>query len=135
MKILFIEDEDFLLQGFIDRLEDRGHFVNKAGDAEEALTQLKNGQNKYDLVILDIHLPRGNGQANNFVGDEIETREMGLEILRQLRDEDKSVPVIVLTAVTDEDTWTKIKELGITACLYKPVTLPTFLSVVDKALS
>lgn len=133
-KILFVEDEAFLLQSFIYALEDRHHKIEIAKDGEEALEKLKNGSNRYDLIILDIMLPRGNGHAKKFVGEGIKTREMGLEVLRQLRAEDKSVPVIVLTAVSDEDMRMKIIELGLDACFDKPVSLNTFLSSVEKAL-
>lgn len=133
-KILFIEDEAFLLQGFIDALEDRQHKVEIAKDGEDALDKLNNKDNKYDLLILDIMLPRGIGQAKSFVSEDVKTREMGLEVLRQLRKEDKKVPVIVLTAVSDEDMRMRIIELGVVACLNKPISLKTFLSTVDKAL-
>jgi CheY-like chemotaxis protein len=132
-RILFIEDEDFLLQSFIDTLRDFMHTVVISRDGEEAIEQLKDGHD-FDLVITDIMLPRGNGHDKNFIYRDIKTNEMGLEILRQLRDHDKTVPVIVLTASTDEDMRMKIMDLDVVACLYKPISLKAFLSSVEKAL-
>jgi DNA-binding response OmpR family regulator len=58
-KILVVEDEPMLATVLKGRLEKEGFEVSQAKDGIEALTDLK--QNKYDLVLLDIILPKMSG--------------------------------------------------------------------------
>src|SRR3954470_7555389 len=80
MKILVVEDEtaiaDFVQRG----LEAEGYAVACAGDGVEGERQALDDD--VDLVVLDLMLPRRHG----------------LEVLRSIREEKPSLPVIVLTA-------------------------------------
>src|SRR5258708_2023046 len=66
--ILVVEDDDFLREIYIETLTEIGAIVENSRDGEDALTKLQQGG--YDLVILDIMLPKING----------------LEIMRKLRE-------------------------------------------------
>ena len=134
-KILFIEDEDFLLENFILALQDREHEVAVVRSGEEALGQIKKDNQDFDIIVIDVMLPRGNHAGTPLVGDDIKTGEMGLEVLRQLRLVDRETPVIILTAVTDDDSKAKILNLNVVAYLDKPVSFKIFLNAVEKALS
>jgi heavy metal response regulator len=80
MRILVVEDEQ-KMAAFIKRgLEEEGAAVDLAADGEEGLFQAA-GSN-YDLIILDISLPRLDG----------------LEVCRRLRGERVSTPILLLTA-------------------------------------
>jgi len=78
-KILVVDDEKLIVKGIKYSLEQDGMEVHAAYDGEEALNLLKN--NKYDLVVLDVMLPKIDG----------------LEVLRLAR-EFTRVPVIMVTA-------------------------------------
>jgi two-component system response regulator PhoP len=80
MKLLVVEDEALLRHHLYTRLTDCGHVIEAVGNAEEALYQA--GQFNHDLAIIDLGLP-GMG---------------GLELIRQLRAQGKSFPVLILTA-------------------------------------
>jgi two-component system response regulator PhoP len=80
MKLLVVEDEALLRHHLYTRLTDSGHVIEAVGNAEEALYQA--GQFNHDLAIIDLGLP-GMG---------------GLELIRQLRAQGKSFPVLILTA-------------------------------------
>ncbi|MEK7502067.1 MAG: response regulator [Patescibacteria group bacterium] len=58
-KILIVEDEKDLLEVYKDTLEANGHEVDTADDGEVAFDKMKQGG--YDLVLLDIILPKING--------------------------------------------------------------------------
>lgn len=80
MRILIVEDEK-KLAGYIKKGLEENHFaVDVSYDGEEGLFMLNT--NEYDLVILDILLPKKNG----------------LEILQQVRKNGKDMPILLLTA-------------------------------------
>jgi len=135
-KILFVEDEEFNVRSFIWELEDAAdHEVTIVGGGEETIRSLKSGNHDFDLIILDIMLPRGNHKGSPVVGDNIKTDKMGLEILRQLREKmNDETPVIVLTAVMDDDLKTEVTGYGVEKYFVKPTALEDFMEAVEKAL-
>lgn len=58
-KILIVEDEKDLLEVYKDTLEANGHEIDTADDGDVAFEKMKQGG--YDLVLLDIILPKING--------------------------------------------------------------------------
>lgn len=81
MKVLVVEDEP-LMADFISRgLRDNTFEVDVAADGEQAMLQVKS--NEYDLIILDLRLPR----------------KHGLTICRELREREIRAPVLMLTAL------------------------------------
>ncbi|MCB0169332.1 MAG: response regulator transcription factor [Anaerolineae bacterium] len=135
-KILFIEDEEFLMEGLIFEMRDNGHEVIVTPNGEKAITYLKNDQQDFDLIILDVMLPTGEPEGPlAAISKEIRTDELGLEILRQLREEmNDQTPVIVLTAAIDVDLKNRIIELGIARYFSKPTSLNDFMAAVNKVL-
>ena len=87
-KILLVEDEKLAREGVRDFLISRGYLVTEAVDGEEAVKKFcESGQNVFDLVILDVMLPKMNG----------------ILVLKEIRKKSK-VPVLMLTALSDEGT-------------------------------
>lgn len=80
MKLLVVEDEALLRHHLYSRLSESGHVVEAVPNAEEALFQAE--QFNHDLAIIDLGLP-GMG---------------GLDLIRQLRSQGKSFPILILTA-------------------------------------
>lgn len=84
MKILIVDDEKLLVKGIKFNFENDGYEVDAVYNGEDALTLVR--ENHYDLVVLDLMLPKMDG----------------LEVCRQIREFSK-VPVVMLTA-KGEDT-------------------------------
>lgn len=84
-KILLIEDDVLTSNMTCDYLTSLNYKVTPAYDGETALVLIK--ELDFDLVILDIMLPKYNG----------------IDILKIIRENDKHVPVIMLTALSNED--------------------------------
>ena len=84
MRILVVDDEKLLVKGIKFNLENEGYQVDTAFDGEEAVE--KAGANGYDLVILDLMMPKMDG----------------LQACMAIR-EKSMVPIIMLTA-KGEDT-------------------------------
>ena len=87
-KILLVEDEKIAREGVRDFLISRGYLVTEAVDGEEAVKKFcESGQSVFDLVILDVMLPKMNG----------------ILVLKEIRKRSK-IPVLMLTALSDEGT-------------------------------
>lgn len=78
-QVLLVEDDHNLANGVRDYLQDYGMVVTYVSDGRSGYQQAKN--KKFDLVILDVKLPRMEG----------------FKILRKLRDENIQVPILMLT--------------------------------------
>ena len=115
-KILVVEDEAHLAKGLQFNLEREGYMVSLVDNGESAIDLL--GQQVFDLMILDIMLPKLNG----------------LEVARRVRKTDLRFPILMLSAKSsDED-----RELGLEAgaddYLTKPFHLPELLLRVKGIL-
>ena len=80
MRILVVEDEKHLNRIISEAVEDEGYSVDSCYNGMEALEYLECAD--YDVIILDIMMPKMNG----------------LELVRRLRSEGNSTPVLFLTA-------------------------------------
>ena len=118
-KILIAEDS-LVMQKFISfTLKYKGHEVTVASDGVEALEKVPQGG--FDLVILDIVMPRMNG----------------LEVLRELKKNPDTarLPVIVLTAEKGEADRQTAISLGARFVLHKPFQPDQLIDAVDKVFA
>jgi two-component system, NtrC family, nitrogen regulation response regulator GlnG len=115
--VLIIDDEPAICWAFRESLSDDGHAVSTAGNAEEALRQIQ--QQTPDVVVLDVRLP---GQD-------------GLSLLRQLRKQIRSTPIIMMTAFGSLDVAVNAIDGGAFDYLPKPFDLDQAVAVVGRALA
>ncbi|MDP3723421.1 MAG: response regulator transcription factor [Candidatus Omnitrophota bacterium] len=116
MRILLVED-DARVASFIRRgLREEHYTVDVARDGEEALFLAQTGE--YDLIILDLLLPKRGG----------------LDVLRTLRAERLTVPVLILTAKDDLDDKVKGLNAGADDYLAKPFGFEELLARVRALL-
>jgi DNA-binding response OmpR family regulator len=103
--ILIIDDDPDWVRMVSIRLQRNGYQVEAAFDAVRAVSQTINS--KPDLILLDIIMPAGSG----------------IEVLKNLRANANTfnIPVIALTAISDEQTIKAAVELGISGYFVKPV--------------
>jgi DNA-binding response OmpR family regulator len=113
--ILLVDDEDSVQTLLTYPLERDGYRVVQARDGAEALTRFAEGE--FDLVVLDVMLPRMDG----------------LEVCRRLRAE-STVPIIMLTARDDELDKVLGLELGADDYITKPFSIREFRSRVRALL-
>jgi len=102
VKLLVVEDEKELLDSIAEGLRLSGYAVDTASDGEEAqeMCYVEN----YDLIVLDINLPKMDG----------------FTVLQKIREEDKLVNVIMLTARTQIKDRVKGLDLGADDYIVKP---------------
>lgn len=109
MKLLIVEDDRDTSEGVCEYFEEAGYEVTPAYDGEQALKLA--AQNSYDLILLDVMLPK----------------LTGLAVLHELR-KTSNVPVIMLTAIGDE--YTQIASFDGMADDY--VTKPFSITLLEK---
>lgn len=110
MRILLVEDEEYMAQAVAQVLEKNNYTVDLAHDGEYGLDCALSGI--YDIIILDIMLP---GQS-------------GLEILKTLRQERVAVPVLLLTAKSETEDKVTGLDLGADDYLTKPFEMQELLA-------
>ena len=116
--VLIIEDNDKNLELVRDILQAKGYRTLEAGTAEDGL-EIARGQAP-DLVLMDIQLP-GMG---------------GIEALKVLRDNPATaaLPVVAITASVMKADREQIMRAGFDGFIEKPITVRSFLEVVEGVL-
>lgn len=102
MRFLLIEDSANLASAVVDRLGLDGHAVDLAPDLETARSYL--AATRYDLILLDIMLPDGDGR----------------DFLKSHRGSENDTPVIVLTARSEVSDRVGVLDLGADDYITKP---------------
>lgn len=113
MRILIVEDEPSLRDGLVDLLRGAGHAVDAVSDG---LTASKLGlETGYDLVLLDLMLPRLDG----------------IEVAQRIRKARPTVPILMLTARGSEDDKVTGLKVGADDYLTKPFSPRELLARID----
>ena len=104
VKVLLVEDEKSIADGIIYSLKNEGLKVTHVDDGEIAIDIFN--EEHFDLIILDIMLPEVSG----------------LEICKAMR-KSSNVPIIMLTAIDDENDKISGLEMGADDCITKPFSV------------
>jgi DNA-binding response OmpR family regulator len=115
-KILVIEDDAAILRGLADNLIHEGYEVLTATNGETGYTLQKN--QKPDLIVLDLMLPRMSG----------------LELCHKLRSEGVQIPILMLTARSEESDRVIGLDLGADDYVTKPFSLRELMARVRALL-
>ena len=105
MRLLLIEDEPTLRESVAKKLRRSGYEMDDCGDGETALELLV--AERYDLVLLDLNLPKVNGMT----------------VLRTLRKTDLETPVLILSARSEISDKVEGLDAGANDYLAKPFHL------------
>ncbi|CAN5471573.1 response regulator transcription factor [soil metagenome] len=116
IKILIVEDEPAMRLGLKDNLEIEGYEVDTASDGEAGLAKLRTGT--YDLILLDVMLPRVSG----------------FDVCKAVRVEGIRTPVILLTAKGEEIDKIIGLELGADDYITKPFSVRELLARIKAIL-
>ena len=117
IKVLMIDDNVNLVEMVNDYFEDnpRIDIVGSAYNGNEGLKIIKEGKLEYDLIVLDLIMPKKDGIA----------------VLRDLKENNINRNIIVATSYNAPDTIRKVSEYGVTYYILKPFDLP---DLEDKIL-
>ena len=117
LKILVTEDEAINRMYITTILERNGWEIHEAADGVEALEHI--AKNDYDIVLMDISMPKMNGL------------DATMEI-RKSETEDFHLPVIALTAHAFPSDRKKFLEAGMDDVVVKPLNEETLINVISK---
>ena len=115
--VLVVDDESRMRKLIKDFLMQKGYGILEAGDGEEALTVFEENQNKINLILLDVMMPKLDGWS----------------VLRQIRQTSK-VPIIMLTARGEEQDELFGFELGVDEYISKPFSPKILVARVEAIL-
>ena len=116
-KILVVEDDDHIAEGLNLNLSLQEYDVAIASDGIAAIDKWQ--QWRPDLIVLDIMLPGLDG----------------LSVLKQIRQEDKRLPILILSAKSASDDRVRGLSYGVDDYLSKPFDLNEFLLRVERLLT
>ena len=114
LKLLYVEDNEQARESMMSVLEEFFENVVIACDGEEGLESFKN--NKIDLIITDINMPRLNG----------------LEMIKEIRKLDTEVSILVLSAYNESSFFLDSIKLGVDGYLLKPIAINQFMNSLQK---
>ena len=118
-KILIVDDEPTVRALLRDVLEIEGYDIAEANDGESALASV--AKEVPDLLVLDVMMP---GMS-------------GIDVLMKLREQhsNKELPIILLTAASDDDTTWRGWSSGASIYLQKPFDPSHLLDWVERLIS
>ena len=116
--ILVVDDEARMRKLIKDFLSNKGYHIIEAEDGEKALEVYEQNQSKIILILLDVMMPKLDGWS----------------VLRQIRQTNKDVPIIMLTARGEEQDELFGFELGVDEYISKPFSPKVLVARVEAIL-
>src|SRR5687768_7997128 len=115
-RVLVVDDDSDLRLTVASALSENHFRVDQAADGEEAVNRVRAG--KYDLVLLDVNMPKMSG----------------IEALREIKAHDPSIIVLILTAFANVRDAVEATKQGAYNYLEKPIKADNLVYLVEKAL-
>lgn len=115
-RVLVVDDDNALRMTVSSAFQERNYQVDQACDGEEAVNKVMS--TKYDLVLLDVNMPRMSG----------------LEALKQIKAYDSSIICLILTAYSNVKDAVEAVRQGAYNYLEKPIKSDDLVALVDRAL-
>jgi len=120
--ILFMDDEESILDSFGKLLEMNGYIVYAACNGEQAIAaycQALSSKQRVDVAVIDLTIPDGMG---------------GLEVVARIKEIDPGVRAIATTGHFQEPLKDEYKKYGFAGILPKPYLLKELLEAIDQVI-
>ena len=115
LRVLLVDDDKSLLDILGTILELEGHGVEKCASAHAGLLKMR--ENEYDLVLVDLKMPR----------------TTGIDMLRVIREERPETKVVIMTAYATVNSTVEAMRLGVFDYLPKPFKLADLRTILKRA--
>ena len=116
IRVLLVDDEADFREVMTFWLESKGYFVIKASDGQSAIILTKT--EAPDIIFLDLNMPQMDG----------------VEALKKIREFDKAIPVIFISAYVDDKRVNEAMNYGISGVFYKGKDFQEGLSLLESVL-
>lgn len=122
LRILLAEDNELNAEIAVELLSHFGAEVDRAADGEEAVDRfVSGGEGRYDLVLMDIQMPRMNGYD-------------AARAIRSLGRADSSLPILAMTADAFSEDVSRALETGMDGHIAKPIDIQNLLQTIERAV-
>ena len=118
LSILVVDDESRMRKLIKDFLMQKNYNILEAEDGEKALKVYNENKDKINLILLDVMMPKLDGWS----------------VLRQIRQENKELPIVMLTARSEEQDELFGFELGVDEYITKPFSPKILVARVESIL-
>ena len=118
LSILIVDDESRMRKLIKDFLMQKNYNILEAEDGEMALKVYEENKEKINLILLDVMMPKLDGWS----------------VLRQIRQENKTLPIVMLTARAEEQDELFGFELGVDEYITKPFSVRELMARVKANL-
>ena len=115
-RVLIVEDEKLIRWSLRQRFDEEGYIADEAETGKQALAMIR--ENIYDLVTLDYKLPD----------------MTGLEVLDEIRRQDRDLVVIMITAFSNVEDAVSAMRLGAFDYISKPFKMDELMLVIERGL-
>ncbi len=116
LNVLYVEDNELARENILQFLEHFFDSITVAVDGQAGLESYEDAA--FDLIITDINMPRMNG----------------IEMASAIRDTNKEIPILILSAYDDIRYFLEGIKLGIDGYLIKPIDLDQFVNILTKTI-
>jgi CheY-like chemotaxis protein len=115
-QILFVDDDTDALETYVKAVSLANHDADVASSAIDAWEMIQDTE--YDLIFVDLNIPEVSG----------------FELIEKLSQDKntKSIPVVVISALPEDDLIDEVLSAGAKLFLEKPVALVDLFSVIEK---
>jgi diguanylate cyclase (GGDEF)-like protein len=115
-QLLVVDDDELIREMLTDILNEMGYACDTAGDGEQALAKIDS--EKFDLVLLDLMLPKMSGQ----------------ETFEALKSKDENLPIIIITGHGSIESAVEFLKKGAADYLTKPIRFDEFKFRINRAV-
>ena len=116
LRVLYVEDNKEARESTLGLLTNIFNNITTAVNGEDGLEKFKEGD--FELILTDINMPKMNG----------------MEMIEKIRETDKDIPVLVISAYNESGYFIETIRLGVEGYLLKPIDLDQFLDMIRKAV-
>lgn len=116
IRVLVVDDESDFRQLMTFWLESKGYMILAASEGETGVRLAK--ENSPDIIFMDLRMPGMDG----------------VETIRRIREFNKDVPIIIISAYTDDPKATDAMSYGVSGVFYKGKDFTESLSLLEAAL-
>jgi len=114
LTLLYVEDDLELREQFVRILRPKFKDIYEASDGRETLEKYK--ESSPDMMLVDINIPKIDG----------------LEVVETIRKSNKAIPIVILSAYSDQKKLLKAITLGLSEYLIKPVPYKKLLALFEE---
>jgi CheY-like chemotaxis protein len=117
-RILFVDDEQMLVEIGTQLLERLGHRVTALTNPVEALNSFQKNPDNFDLLMIDMNMPK----------------MMGVELIKKCKIIRPGIPVILFTGFNEQINEENFKTYGIDAFVMKPIEMEKIAGIIKQVM-